>query len=232
MSVLRQETVLGLDNVALDLPVAAFPMRVLASLLDYVLFFIVVIVFYGAAGTLVVISDVRSAWILALALLAYFVLEYGYFVGLEILMGGQTPGKRVFGLRVTTTLGGEASRGAILIRNALRIVDLSIGVPFMMAHPLTQRIGDRLAGTLVLHVNARASESIVRRVPPDWGVGEIAVAEELLRRSAAMHPGDAQRLARRLLEVIEARSPGFITAVQRDPLDTLRAALGASEERP
>ena len=229
MSGPRHETLLGLDNVALDLPVAAFPMRILAACVDYLLFLVVLLVTIIGGGMWASWLGIRSAWLLAAGLLAYFVLEYGYFVGLEILMGGQTPGKRLFGLRVTTSHGGQASPGAILIRNAIRSIDIAIGLPFMILHPLGQRLGDRLAGTLVLQTAPASTDSIVRRVPPEWSVREINVAEEFLRRSVSMDPIEARRLARRLLEKLEQQSPGFVSQHHRDPVDTLRGALGATE---
>ena len=229
MSGPRHETLLGLDNVALDLPVAAFPMRVLAGVVDYLLFLFVLAGSIAAGVGIATWLNFFSPWLFAAGLMAYFVIEYGYFVGLEIAMNGQTPGKRLFGLRVTTREGGQASPGAILIRNAVRSLDMAIGIPLMIFHPLTQRIGDRLGGTLVLQNAAAGADIIVRRVPPEWSASDITVAEEFLRRSTTMQAGEAQRLARRLLERIERSSPGFVATQHRDPVDTLRVALGVTE---
>jgi hypothetical protein len=100
----------------------------------------------------------------------------------------------------------------------------------MLWHPLSQRIGDRLASTLVLETASRTQEAIVRRVPPHWGSKEIAVAEELLRRSGSMEKLRAQRMAERLLDSIEKESPGFLGPVNlRDPVERLREELGVTE---
>lgn len=231
MSDLRPESLLGLDNVEVRLPIAPFPLRILASLLDYLIFGILMtaIMVFGVWG--VVSTGARSPWFIAVFILGYFILEYGYFVGLEIMMGGQTPGKRVFGLRVTTRLGGQASKGAILVRNAFRSLDLAVGVPFMIWHPLAQRIGDRLAATLVLETADHAKEAIVRRVPQHWGSKEIAVAEEFLRRSGSMEPTRARGLAERLLDSIGRDSPGFLGPATegRDPVERLRHELGVTD---
>jgi len=224
------ETLLGLDNVELRLPVAPFPLRILAGLLDYLIFFILVIAIMAVGFWGVMRSGVRSPWFVAVFILGYFALEYGYFVGLEIMMAGQTPGKRVVGLRVTTRQGGQASNGAILVRNAFRSLDMAVGVPFMLWHPLAQRIGDRLAATLVLETAGRTREAIVRRVPQNWGSKEIALAEEFLRRSGSMERIRVQRMAERLLDSIERESPGFLGPVTlRDPVERLRNELGVTE---
>ena len=231
MSDLRPEALLGLDNVEVRLPIAPFPLRILAGLLDYFIFGVIIIVIMSIGLFGVVRSGAGSPLWVAVFILGYFVLEYGYFVGLEIMMAGQTPGKRVMGLRVTTRQGGRASSGAILVRNAFRSLDMAIGVPFMIWHPLAQRIGDRLASTLVLETASRTAEAIVRRVPGNWGSKEIAVAEEFLRRSVSMEKIRAQRMAERLLDSIEKESPGFLSpeTVVRDPVERLRHELGVTE---
>lgn len=225
----HHETLLGLDNVPLRLPVATFPLRVLAGLIDYLIFGVIVTLLVIAGIWAVSRSGTQSPWVFALFILGYFVLEYGYFVGLEIMMSGQTPGKKVFGLRVTTRQGGQASSGAILVRNAFRSLDMVVGIPFMMWHPLGQRIGDRLASTLVLETAPATTEAIVRRAPQHWGSKEIALAEEFLRRSISMDKLRSQRMAERLLESIERESPGFLgPVVARDPVERLRDELGVT----
>ena len=76
-----------------------------------------------------------------------------YFVALEGLFGA-TLGKLLVGLRVVTTGGGRPGWRAILIRNLLRPVDAlpflnAVGVVSIWTSPLAQRVGDRLANTLV-----------------------------------------------------------------------------------
>ena len=230
MSSLHHETLLGLDNVQLDLPVAPFPLRILAAFLDYIIFGLIIMALMALGLFGIIWSGARSAWLVAVFILGYFLIEYGYFVALEFWLGGQTPGKKVFGLRVVTRQGGRAPGGAILVRNAFRAVDIAIGVPFMIWSPLGQRIGDRLAETLVLETGRVVPEAMVRRVPSAWGPREIAVAEEFLRRSNSMDKTRAEELAGRILEAMERDSPGFLgPSVLPDPVERVRAALGVRE---
>jgi len=67
-------------------------------------------------------------------------------------MGGQTPGKRLLGLRTVRDDGGTLTMVPALIRDLLRVdsfpiaglVDLAV----MLLHPSGKRIGDLAAGTV------------------------------------------------------------------------------------
>src|SRR5262245_34225065 len=93
-------TVLALDNVPVELPLARIGSRVLAAFVDYVLLFLVLIawsfaVFFFSRGL-----GLRPGWGIAAWLLGLFLLDYGYFALQELLANGRTAGKRLFRLRV------------------------------------------------------------------------------------------------------------------------------------
>jgi len=80
-------------------------------------------------------------------------LGFVYHVVLEAT-NGATIGKRILGLYVTKIDGGAAGWKASFIRNLLRIVD---GIAFYLVAAILvwksyerQRLGDRLAGTVVI----------------------------------------------------------------------------------
>src|SRR5262249_54977723 len=81
--------------------------------------------------------------------LALFALWFGYFVVTEATLGA-TVGKLLVGLRVLRADGGRVGWGASLVRNALRLIDLSfaglVGAALMWLSPWRQRLGDRVAG--------------------------------------------------------------------------------------
>jgi uncharacterized RDD family membrane protein YckC len=68
-------------------------------------------------------------------------------------------GKAIFALRVVAVDGGKPRPVALLLRNALRLVDLNlITLLFVPVTPLRQRLGDFLAGTMVVDaIDAEAS---------------------------------------------------------------------------
>lgn len=91
------------------------------------------------------------------AAIAYFTLLEGLF--------GETVGKAVVGLRVTDQEGRRAGWRAVLVRNVLRVVDSFPGVYLVGAlvarfSPLHQRIGDRVAGTLVVRARAAVGPTL------------------------------------------------------------------------
>jgi uncharacterized RDD family membrane protein YckC len=88
-------------------------------------------------------------------LLAYWSsgLFYIIFTTLVESMGGRSLGKILMGLRVVTTEGKPATTGALVVRNLLRIFDVSLFFIPLLAipmFPLRQRAGDLAAGTLVV----------------------------------------------------------------------------------
>ncbi len=85
-----------------------------------------------------------------------------YFTAQEALFG-VTLGKRVLGLRVVMKDGSRITWQAALIRNLLRPIDAFpyiylVGAIAMFNSPLRQRIGDRVAYTLVVPVEAVAAQ--------------------------------------------------------------------------
>ncbi|RMH15984.1 MAG: RDD family protein [Acidobacteria bacterium] len=223
-------TVLGLDNVRLQLPLAGVGSRVLAALIDYVLLGLLVLTWWLAGLMLVGSLGLGIGWTVAILVLGSFLLQWGYFAALEILTRGQTLGKQAIGLRVASRRGGQADAGAIVIRNLLRTVDVVFGVPMLLFDPQSRRLGDLLAGTLVVHEPAAGEEPRLGRLPAGWGARQAAVVEGFLRRAAYLERRHAERLARRILDAIRRDDPELAGgAPAGDPVDALRAVLQVGE---
>jgi uncharacterized RDD family membrane protein YckC len=87
-----------------------------------------------------------------------------YHPVLEVLMRGRTPGKRQAGVRIVARDGATPDIGALLIRNALRLVDCLpicyvLGLVSCFITEQRVRIGDLAAGTVLVldHENAGKS---------------------------------------------------------------------------
>jgi uncharacterized RDD family membrane protein YckC len=226
MDELREETILGLDNLPLDLPIAGAGSRALAAFLDYLIVGGVALIF----SILFFLAAVRlrvGAWWFALLIFGYFAIEYGYFALVEILTGGRSFGKWAVGLRVATRLGGRPGVAALLIRNCVRSVDLIVGIPLMASDALARRLGDRLAGTVVVHTRVREPEVVLNCIPKGWGSGEVALLEAFLRRAEGLDPERSQAMGRELLACIERDDPVLFAAVtpSGDAVETLRRVL-------
>jgi uncharacterized RDD family membrane protein YckC len=70
---------------------------------------------------------------LAATLFLSFLVRNAYFVFFELRWGGQTPGKRLFGLRVIDRRGGPLRAGAIVARNLTRQAEFFFPVEMLLA---------------------------------------------------------------------------------------------------
>lgn len=112
---LRIETA---ELVPVRLVVAGAGERFVALLIDAVLMIAVLL----AVGFLAV--SIRSLWLLAVTVAAFFALRVFYFVLFESGPRAATPGKRLLGLRVVRADGGPLSVEAVLARNFTRELEL------------------------------------------------------------------------------------------------------------
>ena len=76
-----------------------------------------------------------------------------YYVGLEATQGA-TLGKMILGLRIVKTDGSPIGWSESIVRNLLRIIDglvgYLVGAILIWTSPTRQRLGDRVAGTVVI----------------------------------------------------------------------------------
>lgn len=84
-----------------------------------------------------------------------FAVTFGYSAICELLMGGQTLGKKLVRIRVMDERGLKLRPGQVIIRNLLRIVDMfpvfyAVGGLFALFGRRCQRLGDLAAGTVVV----------------------------------------------------------------------------------
>jgi uncharacterized membrane protein SpoIIM required for sporulation/uncharacterized RDD family membrane protein YckC len=144
------------EHLILELELAGVGSRIAAAAFDAVL---LGVLFFGlglAVGTLAAGRQSAGAWstlVAVLALLAAFVLFWGYFLLFEALSHGRTPGKRLVGIRVVMDTGHPITFAAAAVRNLIRVVDALpfglVGLAFVLFHPQHKRLGDIVAGTVV-----------------------------------------------------------------------------------
>lgn len=89
-------------------------------------------------------------------LLVMFVLMWGYSVVCEVWLHGQTFGKRALDLRVVNHDGTPVTWLPSVVRNLLRVVDMlpgvyGVGLVSTLIDPYSRRLGDIVAGTMVVH---------------------------------------------------------------------------------
>jgi uncharacterized RDD family membrane protein YckC len=144
------------EGVDLALPVAGPVPRGLAYAVDLLI---------QGAGLSSVQTALFSAGHSGFAVGAYLIVGFGvywfYPVLFEVLSHGQTPGKRIVGLRVVHEDGTPVGWSASVLRNFLMVADFLpvlylAGIVSMCVDTSFRRLGDLAAGTLVVHAERRS----------------------------------------------------------------------------
>ncbi|MGE0406633.1 MAG: RDD family protein [Candidatus Korobacteraceae bacterium] len=146
------------EQIALELPLAGIGSRFLAlafdSLLQFIITFLGFLVFLFTAP--VTIGWLPQSLWAAIFILFLFTIYWGYFAVFEIMWKGQTPGKRHAGIRVIKASGRPINTFEAIARNLMRAVDglpgmYATGVVTMLLNQQNRRLGDYVAGTVVVH---------------------------------------------------------------------------------
>ena len=157
------------EQIPLEFPLAGIGSRFLAAAVDFLIQFVVGMALL-VSGMLLVNAFPALAregvWLAAIGVLAYFTLQFGYFAGFEAWWNGQTPGKRNVHLRVIKDSGRPITVYDSVARNLLRIVDslpgfYGIAIVTMLFSSQNKRLGDYVAGTVVVHEQPLADKAKV-----------------------------------------------------------------------
>jgi uncharacterized membrane protein SpoIIM required for sporulation/uncharacterized RDD family membrane protein YckC len=195
------------EHVAIGFELAGPGSRFTAFLIDgLILAALMIGLFFATAVLLNVIPAPAMPVTFAIALLAAFILFWGYFVWFEGFREGQTPGKRKVGLRVVHDGGYPLTLRGAVVRNLLRVVDSQplpswlLGGLFILLHPRAQRLGDLAAGTVVVRERSVAAlpEEVEAAGPPRLSDREYDVLREYALRRDALERPARQRVAARL----------------------------------
>ncbi len=161
------------EQVAVTYSLAGLGTRFAAILVDTCIQGIALLVVIAAfallsGSALLVIADWASniagslaPWLIALGIVLLFGLLWGYFIFFETLWNGETPGKRLCGIRVLRDGGFPIDFRAAVVRNIMRYVDFlpmsyGVGALSMFASKESKRLGDYAAGTIVVISPKRA----------------------------------------------------------------------------
>jgi len=178
-----QARILTGEAVHLDIRVAGIGSRALARLFDLlvqlvlgpmlVYAFLLLIATLASAG----LAEVDVSLLTVVYIVVLVLIFVGYPVALETLTRGRTFGKMLLGLRVVRDDGGPVTLRQTLTRS---LVALAIEFPglvllpvtwlatiwVMIASPRGKRLGDHVAGTIVIHESTPAASGWVPAMPP------------------------------------------------------------------
>jgi len=209
------------EAVALDLRPAALPSRVVAGFVD-VLLQAVVLVAVGGLATAVSL-DVSDAAAQALGIVLIVVVLVVYPVTFETLLRGRTPGKAAMGLRVVRDDGGPIGFRQALVRGLVGafverpgVTLFSAGVGTSLLNAQGKRVGDLLAGTVVVRERVPVRGGTVAQMPPEltgWAAeldlsgltNELALSvRQFVSRADGMTPAAREDLGARLTGAVTA----------------------------
>jgi len=197
------------EQVHLEFTLAGIGSRFMAAFLDVVielalyLALFLLSLLWLASG---LFESGSSIWWKAFLSIVVFCINWGYYALFESLWKGQTPGKRWAGIRVIKDSGRPINAFEAIARNLVRIVDFlplfyGVGVITMLLNAKHRRLGDYVAGTLVVHESSDRDSAIFFNAP--------VPAEFTLHKASALTPQEAELietfLARRLAIPLEVR---------------------------
>jgi uncharacterized RDD family membrane protein YckC len=199
------------ERVTVGYELAGVGSRMLAQAIDALIVFGILFGLFTAAGA------VSGPLVLAVAIGGATLTPVCYFLVIEWLRHGSTPGKAALRLRVVCATGEPIGLQESAVRNFLRIVDFLpvayvLGGICAMVSRDGRRLGDMAAGTIVVRLSegdptagfagtfaAAVAEAERDPIPADL----MAVAVAYRRRAAQIDPEPRAALAARICERIE-----------------------------
>jgi uncharacterized RDD family membrane protein YckC len=168
---------------------------------------------------------------IAIIIAIAFAILFGYFIVSEAMWNGQTPGKRLLGLRVVRDGGYPIDFGASLIRNLIRVGEALVGYYLLAAisaliSPENKRLGDLAAGTIVVRdarlgvphsVAMRAQEPVYASTAYLDGE-ERALIKRFLERRDSLAADRRKELAAQLAARVRGRVPADLARLEDEPL--------------
>lgn len=150
---MRTIDILTTQNVTIKYELADVKDRIFATLIDIIIQSIALLLL----ALLLIGSGLLPNSTYFLYFIVFPVLFFYYFAS-EIIMDGQTYGKRMLAIKVVKLTGSEPSINDYLMRWALRPIDVffslgSICVMLVSSSEKGQRLGDIIANTTVIKLN-------------------------------------------------------------------------------
>lgn len=251
------QSVISPEQVALELPIAGPTSRILAYGIDlFFLFFFALALLMLAIVSFPLLEFVQTIFhqfidgfegsgraetrffegmfmfMLLVASLWMLIAEWCYFIFCEMIMNGQSIGKRVLHLRVVQDGGFPLTFRGSLVRNLLRFVDVLpttylTGLVAIVCSSEVKRLGDLAAGTVVIRLDRVASPARPLDLETDDATLFHFDREQLARCSAT-----ERTLARQTLQRIATLPREQRDVVLQRSVDVLREKTGFAAPVP
>lgn len=247
------------EYVQVSYELAGIGSRGLACILDTVLQAVLVLLLVWGLVWLqywLQLADMTGVIVAVVLGTATFMTTLIYYVVCEMTMNGQSPGKRMAGLRVVRVDGTPLTFTDSAIRNIIRLVDMlplfyTVGLFAVFFTRRSQRLGDLAANTMVIkervyeapeHVEPVAGPFLAPDLAPELvarlrnlthllSEADCAAARRFVERRAELAPDLREQLAARLAEPLAARLPGMAVAEFPSAERFLEAILSLRQTR-
>jgi uncharacterized RDD family membrane protein YckC len=189
------------ENIAFQYRVAGPFRRLPAFLIDLAIRILVAVICSIVIGLIFGFAGLGGlGW--GINMLLWFVLSWFYGGLFEMFWNGQTPGKRIVGIRVVSVGGQPITPFQAIMRNILREVDAQpfvfyqVGLLAAMSNDRFQRLGDMAVDTMVVIEERQQLRSVMRTGEP-----------EAVRLAASIPPSfqPSRSLAQALAAYVERR---------------------------
>jgi uncharacterized RDD family membrane protein YckC len=212
------------EAVVLELRLAKVASRLLSLVIDLVVQVALLIggilVIGGLAGS---VDDAAAAAIMSVFLLAVIV---GYPVTFETLSRGRTLGKMALGLRVVREDGGPIRFRHALVRGLAAVIEIwltvgAVALVVSLASSKGKRLGDFLAGTIVVRERVPVASAPMVAMPPmlaGWASSlDLSRVPDDLALAARQFLARARDLSPEVRESMGARLAGSMAAHTSPP---------------
>ncbi len=148
------------EAIDILLPVANITARAGALMIDWL---VRCVWMFISSFIIIMLVSVSEGFALLLFILNAFVTFWLYPIIFEVYCHGQTLGKKAMDIKVVMDNGTPITWSSSLVRNLLRLIDglpmfYALGAGSVLLSGKSQRIGDMLAGTLVVYNNSSSKK--------------------------------------------------------------------------
>ena len=205
-------TIITPNNIEVEFRLAGAASRLAAFVIDFIIQLAVIIFIFWAAFR---ITGDPGSIALSIIMIVSFAIHFGYFILAELLMNGQSIGKRLLSLRVIRDNGQPVEFAQVLVRGIIRttIDMLYAGLFMILFSPKHKRLGDIAAGTIVVIEKNTGSAELPGPMPewPDTFPGPLTLsteerhlAEEFLRRKDTLPSEKGTSIEAKLINFFSA----------------------------
>jgi len=246
----RSVTVRTPESIAFYYELAGLGSRFLALAIDVVIqtFVSIVLLIIGGlaaphaariASALHLSAKDLVSTVVAIVILLAFLIGYGYFILFEQFWNGQSPGKRVLGIRVVADGGYPVTLMDSTVRNLVRVIEsvffYAPSVISMLLSSQNKRLGDFAAGTIVVRDRAFEVTDPKKWLRPvdelplaadeaSLNREELALVDRYIARRTVLPPHAAQEAAARIAAAVRPKLGDRALGLADDELLTRIAA--------